>query len=1107
MSPDDDDRRVRLVVSPDAQARIAAAAKSLVGRPAAAEVLVLGPSRDACDEFVRDTARLGGARFGTWRATLGRLASALATPALVARARLPATRLSFEAVVARAVHRLDEESALAYFSPVASRPGFPTAAARTLVELRMNSVPARALHAIPEGGRDLATLADQVEREMESAGLAGRSDVFELAIDAARAPDPPRPVGLPLILLDLPVGSTLESALVRALAGRASHVFATAPSGDEGSIARLEAALGATRECLPPLTTVSSLVFLKAHLFEETAPAVRALDGSVQFRSWPGQARESVEIVREVRRQAASGVPFDRMAVILRSPAEYRAHLQEAFRRGDVPAYFARGTLRPDPSGRALLALLACAGDRLSARRFAEYLSLGQVPDPSLPRDPGTNWAQPADELVPIASVGYPTSTREAADASPGSESDDRATAPSSASSETLHAEGSVPAPWRWERLLVDAAVIGGKDRWERRLDGLLSELRVRREELGEEDEARAAQIERRMGDLAQLRSCALPLIERLAALPQRASWGTWLDALRDLTAASLRSPGGVLETLADLQPMAPVGPVGLDEVLMVLSPRLRELHVPATGRRYGAVFIASAEEVRGLCFDVVFVPGLAEKLFPRKILQDPVLLDEARRLLREHTLSMQHDRVATERLALRLAVGAARERLFLSYPRLEVEQARARVPSFYGLEALRAAEGKLPGFDELRARAEPDEGVRLGWPAPARPDDAIDDAEYDLALLAPFLEMDESQAVGTARYLLGTNPHLARALRARGRRWLKRWTGSDGLVDPEPLALEALAAHRLEARSYSPTALQNFAACPYRFFLQAVHRLEPREEIEALEILDPLTRGALFHDVQFELLTALRERSLLPLNPETLETAIRACDEVLDRIADEYAESLAPAIPRVWDDAVTGIRADLREWLRRAAQSRDGWVPHRFELAFGLSGRDRPHADPASVPAPVPIAGGLQLRGSIDLVERRDGGRLRVTDHKTGKARARHGVVIGGGEVLQPVLYALAIEQLLGEPVESGRLYYCTSDGGYEERVVPLDDESRASAAAAGIIIGEALTNGFLPAAPRRDACTWCDYRPICGPFEEERVRHKPQGRLAPLKRLREMP
>ena len=74
-------------------------------------------------------------------------------------------------------------------------------------------------------------------------------------------------------------------------------------------------------------------------------------------------------------------MPFDRDG----GAAARAAHLSRAARAclstaPAFPAWFDRGTRRPDPSGRAFLALLACADEDLSARRFAEYLSLGQVP-------------------------------------------------------------------------------------------------------------------------------------------------------------------------------------------------------------------------------------------------------------------------------------------------------------------------------------------------------------------------------------------------------------------------------------------------------------------------------------------------------------------------------------------------------------------------------------------------------------------------------------------------------------------------------------------------------------------------------------------------------
>ena len=73
-------------------------------------------------------------------------------------------------------------------------------------------------------------------------------------------------------------------------------------------------------------------------------------------------------------------MPFDEIAVFVRSPQRYAGLLEHAFKRAGIPAWFDRGTGRPHPAGRAFMAVLACACEKLSARRFAEYLSLAQVP-------------------------------------------------------------------------------------------------------------------------------------------------------------------------------------------------------------------------------------------------------------------------------------------------------------------------------------------------------------------------------------------------------------------------------------------------------------------------------------------------------------------------------------------------------------------------------------------------------------------------------------------------------------------------------------------------------------------------------------------------------
>ena len=132
-----------------------------------------------------------------------------------------------------------------------------------------------------------------------------------------------------------------------------------------------------------------------------------------------------------------------------------------------------------------------------------------------------------------------------------------------------------------------------------------------------------------------------------------------------------------------------------------------------------------------------------------------------------------------------------------------------------------------------------------------------------------------------------------------------------------------------------------------------------------------------------------------MPVTADSLPRVIAALDRLVERTAAEYHEQLAPAIDRVWRDEIADIARDLRVWARRLPSAQD-WIPEYFEFSFGLSDEGR---DPRSVPEPVQIDGRFLLRGSVDLIERREDGRsLRVTDHKTGKNRTTWKTVIGGG-------------------------------------------------------------------------------------------------------------
>ena len=1090
-----------------------AARRFIASVPPAGECAVVAESRDAADDFAREILNGEGARFGLRRYGMRQLAAELAAADLARRGCAPAVGLNVEAVAARAAFEERNAATLERLDTVSRVPSFARTLAATLEELRHAGVDLARLGDLGAAAADLAALAGSYDRQLAAAGLADAAELLRTAANAAMAGEalPPGPI----LLLDVAVTDDATRALVAALALRAPRLLATVPAGDRRTLEALRQLPGARVQEPAPQDGHGALARMRRYLFTADAPPARpapsAPDGEVVFFSAPGEGRECVEIAREILKEAANGVPLDRMAILVRAPHVYAAPLETALSRAGAPAWFARGTRTPDPAGRAFLLLLACAAERLSARRFAEYLSIAQVPPPTAGGGPPADeriWRHPAQAAELLPAPALPEQPP------PGAVAPDP---PHGAAASAEDAAAAMRTPWQWHRLLVDAAVVGGLDRWRRRLDGLERELELRRDACARDDPeaARLPAIERDLRDLGHLRSFALPVIERLAAFPDEAPWGVWLDALETLASMTLQQPDHVLAVLGELRPMARVGPVALPEVRDVLGGRLSELPSFTPAQRYGRVFVGRPEQARGRRFDAVFVPGLAERIFPQKHRQDPLLLDTARRSLNaggagEPGLPTRDDRVGRERLLLQIAAGAAVRRLYLSYPRLSVADSRPRVPSFYALDVERALTGKVPDYRDFERAAEGRASARLDWPAPGDPAAAVDDAEHDLAVLGPLLRREvDGDVTGRARYLLELNPGLRRSLVARWARWKRPWSRYDGLHGLTPESQAALAPYRLSAKPYSVSALQRFAACPYQFLLAAIYRLEPRPDLQPLERMEPLTRGSLFHEVQAELLRELWQRQAVPVTHGNLRGAEGALDAVLDRVAARYQESLAPAIERVWSDEVEALRIDLKGWLQNLAEEGAEWVPLHAEFGFGFAGGDG--RDEKSVREPVTLAGRWLLHGVVDLIERQAGeesaGALRVTDHKTGRNRHPDRIVVRGGEVLQPVLYALAVEQALGRPVEESRLFFCTVGGNFSTRPVRLGDDERRRGIEVLEIIDRAIEAGSLLPAPRERACDWCDFKTVCGPAEEIRSGRKDPRALADLRALRAMP
>lgn len=561
--------------------------------------------------------------------------------------------------------------------------------------------------------------------------------------------------------------------------------------------------------------------------------------------------------------------------------------------------------------------------------------------------------------------------------------------------------------------------------------------------------------------------------------------------AFASVVRASLAEPWAVLDALAGEVELAETEATPERLMARLRARFIREKQV--VPERRAGVFVGDPEAIRGRSFAHLFVIGLAERCFPEKQDVDPFSGE-----------SSDEDR---ERRAFLRVVGAASETLTLSYPRID-DGGRPLLPSLYRTALQQDLAGELPG------KGAQEEGHResLAWPAPEEAAAAADRDEYVLALLAAALK---APTAGALRFVLGygfDGATVDRALRLRAHRALRKWTLADGLVDPGAAGVAALAKHQLTARSFSPTALQNFAGCPYKFLLSAIFRLSPPEDRTVRDVIDPLVRGTLVHEVLFRFLLQARDGGKLPLKREERAAHFEILLQILGEEEANARARGAAFLPVIWDDMLHEIVRDLEVWLD--AQIDHPAEPLYFELAFGLA--QEAGRDPRSVLEPVEISGSggdptlLLARGSVDLVERRSDGTLVAVDHKTGKTKVQAGVITDGGTVLQPVVYSLVLEKILGPggaKVAGGELYYCTHAGDFTRVFVPLDDAARTAFGTVARTVDGALRDGFLPRAPGEYGCRYCDFQTICGEGAEQIAAHKRQERLVPLQALRRLP
>ena len=774
--------------------------------------------------------------------------------------------------------------------------------------------------------------------------------------------------------------------------------------------------------------------------------------------------REEVRsVVRDIASAAHGGTPFHRMAVLYWQREPYASLVAEQFAMTDIPAAGpATGRLGSTPVGRMVKGMVDLAGG-------------------DLPRDEVMRWLT----SCPVKST----------------------------------ASGFRPS--RWDAISRDAGVVGGIDQWDERLARY-----ARRQEQaanGQSDdipEAKLLRIKQTAREAWSLRAFMLRLHDDLTPPADGSAWRDfveWIDGLmsRYMDTGSLppteRENLETLETrlremegLDDVEDGATLDGfrVALDEALGSTAAR--------AGTFGEGVFVAPVGNAVGLRFDKVYLLGMVEGLVPPRFRDDPLLPDDDRELaglpLRRGTAAERYEYLAASTSGLATVLAFAREdnaaqreqhpsRWFLE------EASRLNGTSVYPSMLSSPAEivslRKKPWLKVVASAQESVNAVSGSQPA--------DIHDYDLHHLWRWRR--SGNRIGK-HHLAASENVIARALRmerARNARTLTIW---DGDLSAASTSSGRIGLSNLEF--FSPTRLEAWATCPYRYFLSNVLGIAAPEQPEEIATISPLDRGSLIHAVLERFVRAAQEQGTVPQPDEPWN---QEHSRLLLTIAEgEFRDAEQRGVtgkPLLWEIAQAEIRSDLSRFLEEDfdLRSKHGVSPHSVEGAFGIS-HHRDDEEPPEEPVEWSSAetGSIRFRGVIDRIDvSPDGSAALVLDYKTGGMSEYTNMdkdPVRRGTRLQLPVYGLAARQLLGDWVDVKVAYWFVSDKGNfktrPQKPAPLDEMLESFSNAVGTITG-GIGKGIFPANPGKgnSNCTYCDFKNLCPTRRErhwERKRRDPR-------------
>ena len=220
----------------------------------------------------------------------------------------------------------------------------------------------------------------------------------------------------------------------------------------------------------------------------------------------------------------------------------------------------------------------------------------------------------------------------------------------------------------------------------------------------------------------------------------------------------------------------------------------------------------------------------------------------------------------------------------------------------------------------------------------------------------------------------------------------------------------------------FSATQLENYAKCPYKYFVENILKLEtvaePVEELEAFEY------GSLIHSILFEFYTQMKEKGVVLFNCSNKD--FKTAEDILFKIAKKKFDelNLNPELSFYEREKLIGINGRrtqslLYKFLEDERKNDGGYVPSFFEMSFG---KVRNEGKTSKKFRESVNAGKIKLRGKIDRIDINEEEKtLKVIDYKLGGKKPTSEDLLSGISLQLP-LYLFAAKELISK--ELGKEY-----------------------------------------------------------------------------------